>query len=91
MRQVISLATPRNLRILPGGRINGLPNRRIRIAQGRVTVRSSPGPVLFFGGCTYAAAYLVLSLSGLSALSAVLALAGTLMIVLGLRRTWERS
>jgi hypothetical protein len=47
--------------------------------------------VLFFGGCTYAAAYLLLSFSGLSALSGVLALAGTLMIVLGLRRTWERS
>ncbi|OGS51372.1 MAG: hypothetical protein A3K65_00650 [Euryarchaeota archaeon RBG_16_68_12] len=85
------MATPRNLRILPGGRINGLPNRRIRGVQGGVVARSAPGPVLFFGGCTYAAAYLLLSFSGLSALSGVLALAGTLMIVLGLRKTWERS
>ncbi len=85
------MATPRNLRILPGGRINGLPGRTIREGAARFSVRPAAGPVLFLGGCTYAAAYLLLGLSGFTMWSGLLALAGTTFIVLGLRRTWERA
>ncbi len=84
------MATPRNLRILPGGRINGLPGRTIREGGGRIAFRPAAGSVLFLGGCTYAAAYLLLGLSGFTAWSGLLALGGTALIVLGLRRTWER-
>jgi len=85
------MATPRNLRILPGGRINGLQGRTVRGGRERINVRPSPGPVLFLGGCTYAAAYLLLGLSGFTTFSGVLALAGTGLIVAGLRKTWERT
>ena len=85
------MATPRNLRIAPGGRIHGLPGRTIREGAARISVRPAAGPVLFLGGCTYAAAYLLLGLSGFTTWSGLLALAGTTLIVLGLRRTWERA
>lgn len=84
------MATPRNLRILPGGRINGLPGRTIRGRVDRLTLRTNPGPTLFLGGCTYAAAYLILGISGLSLWSSLLAVGGTGLILLGLRKTWER-
>jgi len=85
------MAAPRNLKILPGGRINGLPNRRIRGGAGRLLVRETAGPVLFLGGCTYGAAYLVLGLSGFTAVSGALAVAGTGLILWGLRKTWARA
>ncbi|TLZ72673.1 MAG: hypothetical protein E6K10_01930 [Methanobacteriota archaeon] len=85
------MAAPKNLRILPGGRINGLSNRTVRGALERMSLRPPPGPVLFLGGCTYAAAYILLSLAGISAWSGLLAVAGTCLILIGLRRTWGRA
>jgi hypothetical protein len=85
------MAAPKNLRILPGGRINGLVNRTVRDGRARLTVRHPAGPVLFLGGCTYAAAYLLLGLSGFSTWSGLLAIAGTGLILFGLRRTWMRA
>jgi len=85
------MAAPKNLRILPGGRINGLSNRTVRDARGQLTIRAPPGPLLFLGGCTYAAAYVLLGLAGFSAWSGVLAVAGTGLILVGLRRTWGRA
>ena len=52
---------------------------------------SEEPPVLFLGGCTYAAAYILLSLAGISAWSGLLAVAGTCLILIGLRRTWGRA
>lgn len=85
------MASPRNLRILPGGRINGLQRRTATAPGEPVSTRSNAGTVLLLGGTTYAAAYLVLGVSGLTAWSAVLAFAGTALILFGLRRTWERT
>ena len=85
------MATPRNLRILPDGRINGLQDRTARGGGESIHVRSSSGPVLFLGGCMYAAAYLLLGISGFTAFSGVLALTGTGLILVGLRKTWERA
>ena len=82
---------PRNVGILPDGCIDGLPEGNVRAGDERPFIGPSPGPVLFMGGCTYAAAYLVLGLSGLSTFSGVLALAGTVMILFGLRKTWQRA
>ncbi len=77
---------PQSLRIFPGGRIDdAVPGDE------RTPANPAPGPVLFLGGCSYAAAYLVLGLSGFAAFSGVLALAGTAMILLGLRKTWQRA
>ena len=85
------MAAPKNLRILPDGRINGLSNRTVRAGREQLTIRQPAGPVLFLGGCTYAAAYLLLGLSGFSTWSGLLALAGTGLILFGLRRTWMRA
>jgi hypothetical protein len=85
------MAAPKNLRIFPGGRINGLGGRTVRGTRGRLVVRPPAEPLLLLGGCTYAAAYLVLGLSGLPSWSGVLAIGGTILILLGLRRTWERA
>ena len=84
------MAAPKNLRILPGGRINGLTNRVARGGSTSLLVRPPAGPVLFLGGCTYAAAYLLLGLSGFSMWSGLLAVGGTGLILFGLRRTWAR-
>jgi hypothetical protein len=85
------MAAGKNLRILPGGRINGLMNRVSRGGTTRLVIRPAAGPLLFLGGCTYAAAYLLLGLSGFSTWSGILALAGTGVILVGLRRTWARA
>ena len=85
------MAAPKNLRILPGGRINGLTNRVARGGSTHVLARPPAGPVLFLGGCTYAAAYLLLGLSGFSMWSGLLAVGGTGLILFGLRRTWARA
>ena len=84
------MAAPKNLRILPGGRINGL-GTTVRGARERLTLHPPAGPVLFLGGCTYAAAYILLGLAGFSAWSGLLAVAGTGLILVGLRRTWGRT
>jgi len=84
------MAAPKNLRILPGGRINGLTKRVSRGGSDRLLIQPPAGPILFLGGCTYAAAYLLLGLSGFSAWSGLLAVAGTGLILFGLRRTWSR-
>jgi hypothetical protein len=85
------MAAGKNLRILPGGRINGLTNRVSRAGTTRLVIRPAAGPLLFLGGCTYAAAYLLLGLSGFSTWSGLLAVAGTGVILVGLRRTWARA
>jgi hypothetical protein len=85
------MAAPKNLRILPGGRINGLTKRVSRGGSDRLVILPPAGPVLFLGGCTYAAAYLLLGLSGFSTWSGLLAVAGTGLILVGLRRTWARA
>ena len=85
------MAAPRNLRILPGGRINGLSNRTVRGGQDRLSLRPAPGPLLFLGGCTYAAAYVLLGLAGFSTWSGLLAIGGTALILVGLHRTWGRT
>ena len=86
-----AMAAPKNLRILPGGRINGLSDRMTRGGSGRLLIRRPPGPILFLGATTYAAAYLSLGLAGLSMLSGLLAVAGTIVILFGLRRTWAQE
>lgn len=85
------MAAGKNLRILPGGRINGLTKRVSRGGSDRLVIRPPAGPILFLGGCTYAAAYLLLGLSGFSTWSGLVAVAGTGLILVGLRRTWARA
>ena len=85
------MAAPKNLRILPGGRINGLSNRVTRSGSARLLIRRPTAPILFLGVCTYAAAYLSLGVSGLSTVSGLLAVAGTIVILFGLRRTWAQE
>jgi len=93
VREVVRhhMAAPRNLRVLPGGRINGLQRRTVTAPGEAVRTRANAGPVLLLGGTTYAAAYLVLGVSGLTGWSGLLAIAGTALILFGLRRTWERT
>jgi len=86
-----TMAAPKNLRILPGGRINGLTKRVSRNGGNRLLIHPPAGPLLFLGGCTYAAAYLLLGIAGFTAWSGLLAIVGTGLILLGLRRTWSRA
>ena len=67
------MAAPKNLRILPRGRINGLSTRVTRSGSGRLLIRRPSAPILFLGACTYASAYLSLGLSGLSTVGGLLA------------------
>jgi len=85
------MAALKNLRVLPGGKINGLQTPAVYRSMERIFVRPPAGPALVLGGCTYAAAYLLLGFSGFTAWSGLLAVAGTVLILFGLRRTWERS
>jgi len=85
------MAAPKNLRILPDGRINGLSNRVTRGGPNRLVIRTPIGPLLFLGACTYAAAYILLGFSGLSMVSGLLAVAGTIVILFGLRRMWAQE
>jgi len=83
------MAAAKNARVLPGGKINGLRNRSVYRSKERIFVRPPAGPSLFLGGCTYAGAYLLLMLLGFTAWSGLLAVIGTVLILFGLRRTWE--
>lgn len=85
------MAYPQTSEVRPNRRINSLEATTIAVPERHELTERTAGPVLFLGGTAFAAAYVVLGVTGLTAWGGLLAIAGSVFVLLGLSRLSSRA